>query len=1006
MKKISTIVLFEKDLEKLYATLHSLTDSKNLTVEIIVSMDEMLFNYQEKITNDFSQFDIRTILTKSGINCSQKFNAGASIASCEYFSFYMEGTIVNIKNLYALLPLIDTNKNPTWSYGLSVNNEDNEISKPPQNWPSHRREGLIFPYNFVDHQIDYQSLLVPKKIFDSLNQFNIEYSVLFGEELVLRLALFYKPLYYNQPIVITDYKKDTSQQFIYEQLLLLYEFMEPTETMGLKQQFLNSVLLNISKYNLWNSLGDFLQVLSKDPTCNELIEKYLAKTFVEQEITPSLNQNVTGVLDCVGCGSCSHRCPCNAITIDYNDEGFLYPTVDTNSCINCGQCLEYCPTQNKLDSTPCQDKCLAIMADDNYREKSSSGGIFPLIGEFFINSGGYVSGAVFEDGLNQGHVHVKHIISNSLEDLNKMRSSKYVQSDTSEVYPIIEQLLLSGSNVFFTGCVCQIAGLKAFLKKDYPNLYTADVVCHGSPSPGVFNNYINELFTKHGSIDEINFRKKSEFGWQTGLYVKYKNGDVLSNKLENIYLTGFLKNWFLRKTCYDCQFKSRKYSDITLGDFWGIETYDKKLNDNKGTSFVEINTRKGVALYQTLLSNVENKLFMPTEYSIKYNPCIRESVPKNKFREYFFNSWKKHKLSLAKTLDHTADNVHFDVAMVLMWSINHGNAITNYALYTILQRYCSVVVIDNCSTLHPSERFRDFADNYYQCTSTYFPDDRLDLIMDHCDTLLTGSDQIWNHSFESLFGYGTYYHLDFAKDRNNIKKIAYSSSFGDYSQVPNHPKYKELFEQFDKISVRDIFGPEAFHEKFNLEAEFVLDPVFLIDEEDYDKLIDKASPSIVENEPFIVSYVLNPTKEKRAACKQIQEALGGIKIINICEGTGGNDEYSKYILEFDNIKLNVTVEDWLYYFKNAAFVITDSFHGTCFSVYFKKQFMSFVNRQSGRFLWFKELGEPYQHIVETITNENIKACLSPIDYNKVWNLLNAERKRSLSWLETALGVNN
>ena len=1003
MGNLSIIILYNNEIHSLIKTLDSIKSIKENPPQIIIAGDSSLASLEKQIKENYSFLEIQILQFPENTDISTRLNKSAQLSTCDFLTFILAGSILSISDYDSMITVINAQLEQTWCYGATQEYASNTYKiKPLPQLPAHRKEGFIFPYLFIDNQINLQSLIVPKKIFNDIQGFNSDYKYLYDVEFILRLALFYQPVFWDNIVVETYSQNLEPTQYIQEQLQLLYEFIEPAHTMSLKHEYLEDILDKISKNNLWQTFNGLLNVLSQDKICKDIIESFIKTTFVEQKIIPSTKNNISGVVDCVGCGSCSHRCPFNAITMEYNQEGFLYPHVNQELCVNCGECLMYCPTQNKLNSTACQDKCLAAMASDNYRENSSSGGIFPMLGEFFINNGGYVGGAVFSEGLDLGNAHVKHVVCNDLNDLEKMRSSKYVQSDTTKVYPQVEQLLQQGINVFFTGCACQIAGLKAYLRKDYPNLFTADVICHGSPSPGVFKNYIKELYDLYGPIDEISFRKKKIFGWSTGIYVKFKNGKTIIESTSNQYLYGFLNDWFLRKTCYNCPFKSRKYSDITLGDFWGISDFDENMNDHKGTSFIELNTHKGILLYKNVLEKLNKKLFMPISCALIQNPCIRRSVPENKFRKYFFDSWKNHGKSLATTLEHTGDNVHFDVAMVLMWSVNHGNAVTNYALYTILKRYCSVMVIDNCSTLRPLERFRKFADENYECSSSYFPDDRLDLIMDHCDTLLTGSDQIWNHAFESLFGYNTYYYLDFALDRNDIKKISYASSFGNYSQVPTGDNYTRYFEQFDKISVRDIFGPKACKEKHNLDAEFVLDPVFLLEENEYDNLIERVDPLKIETEPFILSYVLNPNQTKREACKKIQKSLGDIKIINVCEGDSGKDEYTRRVLEFDNIKYNVSVEDWLYYLKNAKFIITDSFHGTCFSVYFRKPFMSFVNRQSDRFLWFKELGQPYDHIITDITDENIEKCLHSIDYDKVWDILNRERTRSLSWLKEAL----
>ena len=349
--------------------------------------------------------------------------------------------------------------------------------------------------------------------------------------------------------------------------------------------------------------------------------------------------NILKIKTCTGCGSCIHHCPVMAIQMNLDVEGFLAPQVNMALCTECGNCLIYCPVMQTDKGTPCNDTCIAINAPDSYRSKSASGGIFPYIAEAFINNGGYISGAVYKDTLSEGVAKVEHIVSNKPEDLERMRSSKYVQSDTHLVYPEIKKLLDKNIPVFFSGCACQNAGLKAFLGKDYPYLFTADVICYGTPSPKVFSNYIKYFYYRYGPIEEIDFRKKSEFGWDTGMYIKFKSGHVISEGPENPYLKGFLEGWFMRKCCHTCDFKSEKYSDITIGDFWGIDKLNPSLSDKKGTSYVEINTEKGKLLYDRILSNIENQETYPVEAAIRENDCLRKPLPETEKRSIFFEHY-------------------------------------------------------------------------------------------------------------------------------------------------------------------------------------------------------------------------------------------------------------------------------------------------------------------------------------------------------------------------------
>ena len=237
-------------------------------------------------------------------------------------------------------------------------------------------------------------------------------------------------------------------------------------------------------------------------------------------------------------------------------------------------------------------KCYAAMASDEIRlNKSSSGGIFTLIANEVLKNNGIVVGASFDEGET-----VNHIIVDNYKDLEKLKGSKYVQSNINDIYKKIKQYLDKNIKVLFTGTPCQIAGLKSYLSKEYENLMTIDIVCHGVPSPMVFRKYLKEKFGNSTQIVDINFRDKIN-GWSSSdLIITFQAHDftVSEKDKENEYITAFLKNYILRKSCFNCPFqKLPRQGDITIGDFWKIQKYDENLDDKKGTSVVLVNNKKG-----------------------------------------------------------------------------------------------------------------------------------------------------------------------------------------------------------------------------------------------------------------------------------------------------------------------------------------------------------------------------------------------------------------------------
>ncbi|MBE7018939.1 MAG: hypothetical protein E7413_03565 [Ruminococcaceae bacterium] len=235
------------------------------------------------------------------------------------------------------------------------------------------------------------------------------------------------------------------------------------------------------------------------------------------------------------------------------------------------------------------------------QQKSSSGGIFGLLAEAVITKGGTVFGAAFCDDFQS----VKHIAVNDSEELGKLRGSKYVRSDFSESLSKVQSLLEQGREVLFSGTPCQISALKKILKKDYHNLLTVAVICHGTPKQKVWADYLRELETTYQSkVIAVNFRDKSESYKKYSICIQFANGkQYLKTKDQDIYMCGFLQNITLEKSCFNCHFKGDNIeSDIILGDFWGVENIAPELQNNCGTSLVIVRSEKGQNAVNDLLS--------------------------------------------------------------------------------------------------------------------------------------------------------------------------------------------------------------------------------------------------------------------------------------------------------------------------------------------------------------------------------------------------------------------
>ncbi len=311
--------------------------------------------------------------------------------------------------------------------------------------------------------------------------------------------------------------------------------------------------------------------------------------------------------DCCGCESCAQVCPQKCIEMVADKEGFKYPVIDKSKCVDCHLCEKSCPSLKEMNNATVEDSsktdCYVARNNSDERQNSSSGGIFVLLAKRILSEGGAVFGAAFDSQWR-----VQHIECTDVSMLNKLMKSKYTQSTNNNSFQKAREYLKEGRKVLYVGTACQIAGLKAFLGKEYDNLYTADILCHGVPSPKVWELYVKELIAEYGSeISDINFRDKS-IGWHNYSFkVAFENGSVFCQEHDkNAYMNLFTHDSILRPSCHFCKFKGfPRYSDITLGDAWGIEKKKPEMDDDKGTSVIICNNERGRCLLEEIEDGLE-----------------------------------------------------------------------------------------------------------------------------------------------------------------------------------------------------------------------------------------------------------------------------------------------------------------------------------------------------------------------------------------------------------------
>lgn len=329
---------------------------------------------------------------------------------------------------------------------------------------------------------------------------------------------------------------------------------------------------------------------------------------------------------CSGCTACAQSCPKQCITMSSDYEGFKYPIVDETRCIQCGICIKVCPWRKEKYQRPinCFTEPIVYAAkckDKNIRLNSTSGGIFTVLSDYILQLQGGICGAVYNTSTQK----VEHTITFTTEGRNKMRGSKYVQSELSNTFQDIKTLLEQDKWLLFTGTPCQTAGLLSFLKKDYPKLVIVDILCHSVPSPLI----LHEILKKYAPTN-ISFRDKS-LGWRKSYSFQIKE----NNKI--IHFKGLIN----RPSCYNCIFTNTyRASDLTIGDYWNIKAIDSKFEDPLGVSCILINSPKGKYIFEQIQNKIEN---IRTDLKPALQACLQQHTtePVQKRRKFWTDYQEK-----------------------------------------------------------------------------------------------------------------------------------------------------------------------------------------------------------------------------------------------------------------------------------------------------------------------------------------------------------------------------
>lgn len=337
---------------------------------------------------------------------------------------------------------------------------------------------------------------------------------------------------------------------------------------------------------------------------------------------------------CTGCHACAAICPEKCIDMKDRGEGFLFPAINMEKCIHCNRCEKVCPVLHMPNRNQHTQAFALKSKDDAEREQSTSGGVFPLLARTILDVGGIIYGAAYDNDFS-----VRHIAVEDSENLPFLQRTKYVQSTLGRIFSEVEEQLKAGRQVLFSGTPCQCAGLRAFLGKEYENLMLVDLICHGVPSPKVWQTYIDYRAGKENGGArpvKIDMRSKTS-GWSRySTEFNYGNGKITRiQNSQDPFIRAFIGNICLRDSCSECLVKGvERCTDLTLGDYWGIWNQHPEFNDEKGTSIVFTHSEKGKNALKRLKEQTE-WLEIDTEDGYRENvSMVLSSQPHQKRKEF------------------------------------------------------------------------------------------------------------------------------------------------------------------------------------------------------------------------------------------------------------------------------------------------------------------------------------------------------------------------------------
>lgn len=695
---------------------------------------------------------------------------------------------------------------------------------------------------------------------------------------------------------------------------------------------------------------------------------------------------------CSGCSACENICPTNAIELKVDNlTGFKLAEIDVDKCIGCGKCKSVCPHNIVNMHDLLEQKKYALKSlDEDVLKKSSSGGAFTHITKPLLERGWKIVGVKWNK-----EWHAEYDIADTIEEWEAFRKSKYMQSDMGDLFPKIKKMLDRGDKIVFVGIPCHVSGLLNFLGKEYDNLLTIDLLCNSMVSPKIWDLWYEYEGLDKSTFTNIDMRPKIGLSCTNlSVQIEKNNGNIHNIYMQSTPIWGLTFGGHLTTLdiCGNCKYKSyERVSDITIGDLWNGKNIVPELWDNKESNLSScmINTKKAKDVFNDIKNTTKveiDEIKLPPNYEPK------------KFADNFY---KIDKMGLSNYIDsiQKLKKCEYDIALCGgTLNYNFGATLTYYALYKYLEELGKKVIIipPKAGADKNNSHIGNVFEKHCNIAPNYFAAGKPIKFNELSNIFLIGSDQTWRTSYVINKWKMTPW-LDYVK--HNKKKLTYSVCYGTTNlekAIETAPQYvdemKRLISNFDYISHRTQESCDITKNICGKDSVHTIDPVFIVDSKEYDKLIDESTIKLPEKE-YACFYTLRAKPDMHDFFHKLSQETNCDEIII----GNGDRNAAKQKEQYPNEKFvnPILAQDWLKYIKNAKYVVTDSFHGICFCILFNKPFISIINDKDIRINWILGATNLRDHYLKKLNIDKAIKIINRsvnhlhhlnefIDYSKKW----------------------